>query len=44
MVYRGGSSHDVIKEAYIYTYDKNSNITSERIVSDYDRDASGEGR
>ena len=44
MAYRGGSSHDAIKEAYIYTYDKNSNITSERIVSDYDRNASGEGR
>ncbi len=42
--YRGGSGHDEIKEAYVYTYDRNSKIKSERIVSDYDRDSSGEGR
>ncbi|MFR2565199.1 MAG: DNRLRE domain-containing protein [Anaerovoracaceae bacterium] len=44
MAYRGGSGHDDIREAYVYTYDRNNNIKSERIVSDYDKDDSGTGR
>ncbi len=44
MAYRGGSGHNDIREAYIYTYDRNNNIKSERIVSDYDKDDSGTGR
>ncbi|MEI3503086.1 MAG: hypothetical protein V8Q42_05250 [Anaerovoracaceae bacterium] len=44
MAYRGGSGNDDIREAYVYTYDRNSNIKSERIVSDYDKDDSGTGR
>ena len=43
MAYRGGSGHDDIREAYVYTYDRNNNIKSERIVSDYDKDDSGTG-
>ncbi|MFR2877379.1 MAG: RHS repeat-associated core domain-containing protein [Anaerovoracaceae bacterium] len=39
MAYRGGSGHDDIREAYVYTYDRNNNIKSERIVSDYERNA-----
>ncbi len=39
MAYRGGSGHDDIREAYVYTYDRNNNIKSERIVSDYQRNA-----
>ena len=42
--YRGGSGHDEIKEAYVYTYDRNSSIKSERIVSSYGRESSAEGR
>ena len=44
MAYRGGSGHNDIREAYVYTYDRNNNIKSERIVSDYDKDDSGTGR
>ena len=43
MAYRGGSGHNDIREAYVYTYDRNNNIKSERIVSDYDKDDSGTG-
>ena len=39
MAYRGGSGHNDIREAYVYTYDRNNNIKSERIVSDYERNA-----
>lgn len=42
MAYRDGAT-DEIKEAYIYTYDKNSNIVSERIVSNYVTDDTGAG-
>lgn len=42
MAYRDGDT-DEIKEAYIYTYDKNSNIVSERIVSNYVTDDTGAG-
>ena len=44
MAYRSGSGHNDIREAYVYTYDRNNNIKSERIVSDYDKDDSGTGR
>ena len=44
MAYRGGSGHDEIKEAYVYTYDRNINIKSERIVSDYEQNGEGQGK
>ena len=42
MAYRDADTED-IKEAYIYTYDRNSNIVSERIVSNYVTDDTGQG-
>ena len=44
MAYRGGSGHNDIREAYVYTYDRNNNIKSERIVSDYEQNGEGEGK